>query len=675
MMIVKKYFLLVTMVGLLLLAGCGGEIMRFNPAPVTSKVPAPGAVHNVGWRLQVEQLERLGDYDSACRVLRQRYLEKSEAAVVDHFSLLLSYLSGKELADWWQRESDKDLLCRIGSEYFFRLRQRPESSLSPVESTILLDLARFLSSGCEISEDVRADAKALMFAHQLRAAATEIKIGCLLPLSGPNASAGERFLRGMEVALEVYPQPVPVTKPAAEDVSQPGKLSNPEDVKNDGTGVTDSGSVSPVHQRSFDDVTESESAKIFSGRGLAASSATAALPHLRLFLYDTAGEGEQARAGVSYLVNEKKVDLIIGPYTGKAANYAAAQAQSMGVTMISLSPLLRNLERYPNVFQHCPTIRNQAASLAKLARIRLGLEKFALLVPKNRYGREFAEDFTSQIQSWGGQVVRQVEYDASRPDFGASIKELIGVRRYRRFKEKRKDYEVWLKQRQRREKQLQAPAGVKLELDDEEKLANLAREIGIDGAELNIMDEDEVMPRPLLNCDFDALVVPDREQTLKLLIPQLAFYDLDECFLLGGRYWNNAEFLNSVANYAEDSFFIGACLPPVPISSDADAVASSPEAGSQARFQADFTALNQGQVPGLLELYGYDTIMLLRKLAIKLDDPSADAETWRQLLAGCRDLPLASGLTTTLDDGEIAKKLYPLVFRKGKISLVTESCF
>jgi len=122
------------------------------------------------------------------------------------------------------------------------------------------------------------------------------------------------------------------------------------------------------------------------------------------------------------------------------------------------------------------------------------------------------------------------------------------------------------------------------------------------------------------------------------------------------------------------ALFVGACLPQVAADSDPDAVVSDPRAEIQARFQADFAALNQDQVPGLLELYGYDTIMLLRKLAVNLD-PQADAETWRQLLAGCRDLPLASGLTTTLDDGEIAKKLYPLVFRKGRITLVDESCF
>ncbi|MCK5915116.1 MAG: ABC transporter substrate-binding protein, partial [Deltaproteobacteria bacterium] len=340
---------------------------------------------------------------------------------------------------------------------------------------------RLLSSGCEAEENVRAEVEEFLRAHQTAMRKSEIEIGCLLPLSGPNAAAGERFLRGMEIALEVYSRPDPAKNTAASET----RSRLPE---------------------------------------------MALLPRFKVYFYDTAGEGERARTGVDYLVHEKKVDLLLGPYTGKAANYAAAQAQSLGVTMISLSPLLRDLERYPNVFQHYPTIRNQAVSLAELARIRLGIEKFAMLVPRNRYGREFAEDFTAQVQTWGGKVVREVEYDASRPDFGPAIRELIGVRRYRRFKEQRQEYEAWLKQRQYRaaQKQAAAPAGEKPELDGANKLADLAREIGIDGAELNILDEGEIMARPLLNCDFEALVVPDREQTLKLLIPQLAFYDLDE---------------------------------------------------------------------------------------------------------------------------------------------------
>ena len=653
----RKYFLLVLFVALLLaLAGCAEvEKDKFSRPQPTSTTVMPKS----NWRFQAEQLEHLGDYSGACRVVREHYLRYPEIEAADYFSLLLSYLNDKELVDWWAQESDKGLSCRIGAEYFFRLKIRPEDELSAVDRLLLLDLARLLSSGCEVGEDVRSEAETFLLAHQMQTAATEINIGCLLPLSGPNAAAGERFLRGMEIALGVYPQPAAAENESGIQVAEQSSLS----------GVINNGRTSSVAKE-------------------------ASLPGLRVFFYDTAGKAEQARAGVDYLVNEKKVDLILGPYTGKAANYAAAQAQSLGVTMVSLSPLLRNLERYPDVFQHYPTIRNQAVSLADLARVRMGIKNFAMLVPRNRYGREFAENFTDKVQSWGGRVVRQVEYDSSRPDFGAAIRELIGARRYRKFKEERKTYDEWSKKRQWQAARDKAAAPGSKDLDKKNQLADLAREIGIDDAELNL--GDEILPRPLLQYDFEAIVIPDREQTLKLLIPQLAFYDLDECFLLGGRYWNNAEFLHSVADYAEGAFFIGACLPPqidspVVADSQAEEVAGDTEIAAaatgvtglhtqavpaeiQARFQTEFAALNQGQMPGLLETYGFDTIMLLRQLAAGSPE-KLDAETWSRLLSGCQNLPLAAGLTTTLPDGEIAQELYPLTFSKGHIRVVDKSCF
>ncbi len=655
MVSVRKYFLLVLIVTLLALAGCA-EVERneFGSSQSISTTVMPKS----NWRFQAEQLEHLGDYSGACRVVREHYLRYPEIEAADYFALLLSYLNDKELADWWAQESDKGLSCRIAAEYFFRLKIRPEDELSAVDRLLLLDLARLLSSGCKVGEDVRVEAETFLLAHQMQSAATEINIGCLLPLSGPNAAAGERFLRGMEIALGVFSQPEAtdnVINQFSEQSSLPGVVGN--------------------------------------SRNLSIAKEVS-LPGLRVFFYDTAGEAESARAGVNYLVNEKKVALILGPYTGKAANYAAVQAQSLGVTMVSLSPLLRNLERYPNVFQHYPTIRNQAVSLAELARVRLGIKNFAMLVPRNRYGREFAEDFTDKVESWGGQVVRQVEYDSGRPDFGAAIRELIGVQRYRKFKEERKTYDVWSKERQRQAARDKAAATGAEESNKKNQLADLAREIGIDDAELNL--GDEILPRPLLQYDFEAIVIPDREQTLKLLIPQLAFYDLDECFLLGGRYWNSVDFLTSVADYAEGAFFIGACLPPQADSS-LDANSPSGEAAGdaetasaatgvtglhlqatpveiQARFQAEFAALNQGRLPGLLETYGFDTIMLLRQLAAGSPE-KFDAETWSRLLSGCRDLPLAAGLTTTLPDGEIAQKLYPLTFKQGHIRVVDKSCF
>ncbi|MBN2808581.1 MAG: penicillin-binding protein activator [Deltaproteobacteria bacterium] len=601
---------------LVLLGFCGcAELPERNIGKTVSSgvmrpaAPLPSAEAVSLWRTQVEQLERLGDYYGACRILEGIYLRSQEVAVGERFSWLLSNLTDAEVADLWSQNHETGLSCRVAAEYFPRLQRQPVAERSPGAARLLLELARKLSSECEVSENLRADARDYLLLHQSvgRAALT---IGCLLPLSGSNAESGQRLLRGMELALDVYSE-------------------------NTGPKI--------INQNTLNEPASSE-------------ETLSSLPGLRLLLYDTAGEGERARSGVRYLVNEKKVDLLLGAYTGKAANYAAAEAQSLGVTMISLSPLLRNPERYPNVFQHSLTIRNQAVALTDLAMTRLGLKDFALLIPKNQYGREFAETFAAQAAAWGGQVVRQVYYDSSRPDFGLAIRELIGADRYQQFKEKRQAYEVWVKEAQRQADKGEVASAVEV------KLAELAREIGIAGEEFDLLGKAEIMPRPLLECDFEAIVVPDRAQTLKLLIPQLAFYDLEECFLLGGRYWNSDELLASTAEYAEGAFFVDAfCL-------DCDEAA-----GEFRDFRKRFLTLYPDSQPGLREIYGFDSIMLLRKLLAQMES-EPDAEIWRRALAGCVRLPLASGLTTTRADGEIAKQLCPLTFKKGHITVVGESC-
>ncbi len=688
MLMRKKCFFVVFIAALLTLSGCA-ELLKTDfgkPAP-SSDLRQPSALQIAElvpfWQTQAEQLERLGDYNGACRVVRERYLRSPDPEVGDQFSLLLSYLTDEQVADWWHQESEAELSCRVTAEYFLRLRRQPVTGLPAAAEQLLLDLAQKLSSECEVSEDVREEAQDYLLLHQVLSAVSEVTVGCLLPLSGSNVAAGERLLRGIQLALGVYPEAPVETSPGAEinfaEISEAQDVSGKVEVLKDSeiTGVVSPASTSEIGSEAVAESTSGVAlaqaqsasgslpekaflAEPFAVTAVADPSTTRkiqSLPRIRVLFYDTAGEGERARAGVRYLVKDKKVDLLIGPYTGKAANYAAVEAQSLGVTMISLSPLLRNLERYPNVFQHYPTIRNQAVSLADLAMTRMGLKDFAMLVPKNRYGREFSGIFRAQVAAWGGQVVRQVYYDSSRPDFGPAIREMIGPQRYRRFKEKRQEYEVWLKERQRQAEK--AEDGT----PEEDHLVALAREIGIEGEEFNLFaKENELMPRPLLHCDFEAIVVPDRVKTLELLIPQLAFYDLEECFLLGGRYWNSKELLASVSEYADGALFVDAfCLNCAAVSAELTA------------FKERFSALYQGAAPGLLETYGFDTIMLLRQLLAKIG-VAADAEIWRQALAECRDLSLVSGLTTTLGDGEIAKQLYPLTFRKGRVEMVSDHC-
>ena len=610
-------FLTVLLVAVLL-SGCA-EVREERPVTGYRKPPAGEKLP--AWRTEAGQLERMGDYEGALRVVGDAYRLEPDPVTGDRFSLLLSYLDDTRLEESWQRENNSDLKCRIAAEYFSRLRSRPD--LEPALKARLTELARQLSV-CEFSEDIRTQAQEFLLQAQA-GERPEIVIGCLLPLSGANAAAGRRLLKGMELALEVFPENVGEKETDGVDVTAGGAASE--------TGLDGAPTAPEV-----------------------AASDRKAAPRIRLLVYDTAGEGEKARAGVDYLVREKKVSLIIGPYTGKAANYAAVEAQTLGVTMISLSPLLHDPERYDRVFLHYPTIRNQADDLARLAMLRVGLQRFALLVPRNRYGREFAVSFAKRVSAWGGRIVRRVDYDAALPDYGPAIRTLIGPERYRAYKIKRREYEGWLKEKQRREREAVAGEDTPKKSD---RLLELAREIGIEGDELKL-DQEEIRPRPLLRLDFDAIVIPDRARTLKLLIPQLAFYDLDECFLLGGRYWNSTELLEAAGEYADGALFVDAYGPGVNPAYD--------------DFLARFKSLWPESEPKLLEFLGYDTIQLVSRLAVGDDGSLLDADAWRKILNECRNLPLASGLTSARPSGELVKQLYCLTYKKKRIEKIEALC-
>jgi ABC-type branched-subunit amino acid transport system substrate-binding protein len=652
----------------LLFSGCA-EVRDERPSSeIKTQVPAPEKVSP--WRAEADRLERLGDYDGALRVVERAYVEQPSDAAADRFSLLLSRLSEGGLDSWWRQEQDESLKCRVAAEYFSRLSAKPESELNFSRSFLLRELARRLVS-CPVSEDIRAQARELL-EREAAAAGPEITIGCLLPLSGPNARAGAYLLRGMELALGVYPvtKAASVTNPeTSSETADPGSVPGTAEAGSAADNQVPTASEKPAVEpqkpaaglSAATVAGENRSEPGLEPENPASTAAVYASPEparvrIRLLVYDTAGEGEKARAGVDYLVREKQVSLIIGPYTGKAANYAAVEAQSLGVTMISLSPLLHDPERYDRVFLHYPTIRNQADCLARLAMLRLGLEKFALLVPRNRYGREFAVDFTGRVQAWGGKVVRQVYYDAAQPDYGPAIRTLIGPERYRRYKARRREYEEWFKEKQRRQK---ADAAGEV-AEKPARLLELAREIGIADDELKL-GEDEIQPRPLLTCDFDAVVIPDRAQTLKLLLPQLAFYDLDEVFLLGGRYWNSDKLIKEAGEYARGALLVDAYSRTPGVSRSLD------------EFLDDYRALWPEGRPTLLDVLGYDTVKLVGRLYAEAG-PNPDAESWRRALAGCRNLQLASGLTSARPGGELAKQLYPLTFGRQRIEKFQGLC-
>jgi hypothetical protein len=89
----RKYFLAVVVLALLMFSGCV-QLPKtdFGKSDPTSSLQRPSDLKFAEavplWQKQADQLERLGDYNGACRVVRERYLRSRLVIVFHCYSLI-----------------------------------------------------------------------------------------------------------------------------------------------------------------------------------------------------------------------------------------------------------------------------------------------------------------------------------------------------------------------------------------------------------------------------------------------------------------------------------------------------------------------------------------------------------------------------------------------------------
>ena len=448
-------------------------------------------------------------------------------------------------------------------------------------------------TNCSLSESSRKRYEQLLQSYPSGVERPSFTVGCLLPLSGEYADYGNKILQGMELALQVF-------------------QDNPPESPDSG---------------------------------------------IKLLVRDTGGDSSRARELVSQLVDDEGVSLLVGPVTGQAALYAAAEAESRGVDIITLTPSSGIASRGEHVFQHFLTMENQAKQLMELAVGRLGMTSLALLYPSSYYGREAEQLFRKYARQWGAELVRVASYDPTSEDYGRSIKELIGVEKYAEYQQQKKDYEAWVKERKALEE------GEKNGTPD--SALTLAKEIGLEADELfkDSGEGVEFMPRPILELDFSGIIIPDFYQRIRLLVPQLAFYDLTDTRFFGTRGWNSPKLAEDAGEQVQGSLFVDSfcreCTEPRQLVDYRD------------QYESMF-----GEEASIYDAYGYDTMVLIHQVldALQQDDREINPETIREKLLSLQNVPMVTGMTSVLPAGEIEKKLYNLSFKGDEIIQVDPVC-
>lgn len=217
---------------------------------------------------------------------------------------------------------------------------------------------------------------------------------------------------------------------------------------------------------------------------------------------DTKGTPEGARAAMEQALDER-VTLVLGPLLSGSAAAIKQRAAAAGVTVISFStdPAVAG----EGVFVMGFLARQQVERLVEFA-VGQGLYRFAVLAPANAYGESIAEELREVARRNYALVTRVAFYDPAEADVTAVTRKFAQYdERRKTLAEVRKDLE---------------------ELGDEQSLA-----------ELESLKKADTYG----DVDFDAVLLPEGGDRLRMVSSLLSFYDVDPDVVryLGTGQWDD----------------------------------------------------------------------------------------------------------------------------------------
>lgn len=207
-------------------------------------------------------------------------------------------------------------------------------------------------------------------------------------------------------------------------------------------------------------------------------------PSINIIIKDTASDPEKAALAVKQL-SEKNVAAIIGPMI--TAQSAAREAQARQIPIITLTQKDNITDSGDYVFRNFLTPSMQVKAIVSYAIENLGLSRFAILYPDEKYGTTFLNLFRDEVMAKGGEVVSVESYHSTHTDFATPIKKLGGIY----------------------DKNTEAVV------------------------------------------DFDAIFIPDGPDKVGLIIPQLVYYDVKDIQLLGTNLWHSDKLIKMAKKYIQ----------------------------------------------------------------------------------------------------------------------------
>ena len=321
------------------------------------------------------------------------------------------------------------------------------------------------------------------------------------------------------------------------------------------------------------------------------SQSNAGLP-LTVLVRDTASSPEKAAELVMELAREKKVAAIIGPVGSAESAAQAAQENQIPIITLTQKEKISQIGNY--VFRHYITPEMQAETLVSYSVKKLGLTRFGVLYPKDNYGASFMNIFWDRVLAHGGKMVAAEGYAPAATDFEEPIKKLSGA--------------------------------------------------------YYSLPNPDVPWQPPTDAMIQALFIPDSPSKAAMIIPQIAYHDLNRIFIFGPNMWHTSNLFQASASLANGLFF-------------ADGFFAESSRGKVQSFVNQFRD-TYDESPGFLEAITYDSAMMLFSV---IADPNLKYRSnIRNALLDMPEMDGLTGFTRFNPERDAQKNLILLQIREGQ---------
>lgn len=151
-------------------------------------------------------------------------------------------------------------------------------------------------------------------------------------------------------------------------------------------------------------------------------------PPIELIVRNTSGGAEEIIDHINGLIRDD-VSAIIGPMTAELAQIAAQRVGSAHIPLFPITQM-SGMEGGDYIFQMGYDAAQQIRDIVTKARAR-GIKTFGLFYPENNYGKRMAELFRREVEVQGGKIAADASFDPQKLDLASQVRTLkLGVKRF-----------------------------------------------------------------------------------------------------------------------------------------------------------------------------------------------------------------------------------------------------